>query len=82
MAAVTDEEFVAQVTQVVASLTALGDAMGNDGLLTSSGVVLSGRQAIRSLWTRLGTLEAELEAAKAPPPAKPTRKRRRGRGRV
>ncbi|MCA1824402.1 MAG: hypothetical protein LC640_09115 [Frankia sp.] len=73
----TDEEFAAQVTRVTDGLTALADAMANDGLLVSSGIVLGGRQAIRSLWTRLGVLETELESARTPPMAAPKRPRRK-----
>jgi hypothetical protein len=50
---VESEEFERQVQAISDQLMALADGLANDGLVVASGVVLSGRQMIRALWTRL-----------------------------
>lgn len=70
---VSDSVLATEVESVSAQLQTLADGLAADGMVTASGVVLMGRQAIRALWTRLHPpAEAPPELTSVPPEAEPS----------
>lgn len=63
---VSDDEFRAQVNLVVADLQELADSLVLYGMVGASGRVLTGRQVIRALWTKLNQQTPTPQASEAP----------------
>lgn len=65
---VPDDALASEVESVIGQLQTLADGLAADGMVTASGVVLMGRQAIRALWGRLQALQPAPPELKAVPP--------------
>lgn len=69
---VPDSVLTSEIESVSGQLQTLADGLAADGMVTASGIVLMGRQAIRALWTRLHPpAEAPPELKAVPPEEEP-----------